>query len=137
MIRPASRCDHPTRRLAVLPRWEEGDGTTLRIAVSRLFGGAVVVYVQGEIDMLTVPELRRGLLGALDPDVTMLALDMARVGYLGASGLAALVEVLDAVEAAGGRMCVVSPSRSVRLALDIVGLSGRFNVHPAPVELAS
>lgn len=87
--------------------------------------------------MLTAPLFTREVEEALDPAENLLALDMAQVGFLGASGLSALVDVLDAVERTGGRLCVVLPSRAVRRALDVVGLTGRFNVYPAPVELAS
>lgn len=87
--------------------------------------------------MLTAPLFTREVMQALSPAENVLALDMAQVGFLGASGLSALVEVLDEVERTGGRLCVVFPSPAVRRALDVVGMAGRFNVYPAPVELAS
>ncbi|WP_300014970.1 STAS domain-containing protein [Pseudonocardia sp.] len=120
-----------------MPSPDEVGQASIHLAVSRLSAGAVVVHVQGEIDMLTAPLFTREVVQVLDPTDNLLALDMARVGFLGASGLSALVDILDAVERTGSRLCVVFPSRAVRRALDVVGMPGRFNVYPAPVQLAS
>ena len=90
MIRTASRRDQPTHRPRQMPSPEEVGQASIHLAASRLSGGAVVVHVQGEIDILTAPQFTREVVQVLDPAHNLLALDMAQVDFLGASGLSAL-----------------------------------------------
>lgn len=133
MIRTARRHDQPSRHLQVLPRHQEVSFASMVLTVSRPFGGAVaLVVVAGEVDMLTAPLLERVAVAEVDPDTAVLLLDMAQVGSFGASGLGALLQLLDAVERMGVRLCVVCPSRPVCRVLDLVALADRFDVHPMP-----
>jgi anti-sigma B factor antagonist len=91
----------------------------------------VIVIVSGEIDMMTSPFLVDSVLAELDPAPDVLTLDLRAVDFFGASGLTALLTILETVERGGGRMRVAQPSRFVRRTLDSMGLAERFGVyHP-------
>lgn len=56
-----------------------------------LGGGATVVTVRGELDMLTVPELRSALNEEIDRGVSRLVLDLSDVSFIDSVSLAAIV----------------------------------------------
>ena len=92
-------------------------------------GQGMVVSVGGEVDMLTSPRLRAGALEALDAQSPRTVLALDGVTFLGTSGLAVLVEIRDAAEAAGVQLRLACTSRSVLRPLTIAGLIPLFDVH--------
>jgi anti-sigma B factor antagonist len=55
-------------------------------------GDAVVVEVAGEVDLLSAPRLRDAVMAALADRPPVVVVDLLKVGFLGSSGLAALME---------------------------------------------
>ncbi len=53
-------------------------------------GGAVVLVVEGEVDLATVAEFERHLLSVLEPNRSVIV-DLRKIEYLGSSGLYVLV----------------------------------------------
>jgi anti-sigma B factor antagonist len=92
-------------------------------------GDTVVLQVQGEIDMLTSPRLRKELVELLGTRPAALVLDLAGVSFFASSGLATLVEVSEAAAEAGVPLRLAAPGRSVRRPLQITGLAGRFETY--------
>ena len=90
--------------------------------------GRVVVEVGGEVDMLTSPQLRTAVLGAMadGPSAVVLALD--GVTFLGTSGLAVLIEVREAAQDAGVALRLACTGRRVLRPLSIAGLVPMFDV---------
>jgi len=78
-----------------------------------------VVTVGGEIDMATVPALRRHLLSV--PDCNTI-LEFSGVRLLSAAGLTELVDLRDRLTRAGARLALAGASPSVRRVLTITGL---------------
>jgi anti-sigma B factor antagonist len=92
---------------------------------------AVVVSVDGEIDILTGPPLRRALADALDEhDGRPVVTDLTRVKLLSSTGLAVLVDAHWHAEQRGRRfVLVVDPGvHPVRLALQMAGIATLFTV---------
>jgi anti-sigma B factor antagonist len=56
-------------------------------------GNAMVVEVEGDVDLGTSPDLRRALFESL-PRVAKLALNLGAIRYIDSSGIATLIEVL-------------------------------------------
>lgn len=86
-----------------------------------------VVEIAGEIDMLASAPLRAYLLSTLDR-TRLLVLDLDAISFLGTSGLAVLVEVRSAAQAAGVSLRLACTSRRVLRPLTIAGLVGLFDV---------
>lgn len=90
--------------------------------------GAVVVRVHGEVDGTTCPQLLDRLL-AYVRSTHHLILDLGGVSFFGAAGLTVLVQVREAALLRDCRLCVVAPTRTVRLPLMITGLTDVFDLH--------
>lgn len=90
--------------------------------------GTLVVAVNGELDMLTAPDLRRAVIERLDTSSTIvLALD--GVVFLGTSGLAALIEMREHAQRTGVTLRLACTERRVLRPLSIAGLHHLFEIH--------
>ena len=71
-----------------------------------------VFLVEGQVDMHTSPDLRRHLREALTDRSSRIVVDLASVSFIDSSGLATLIEALQAVRKYGGslRLCGLSPN---------------------------
>ncbi|MDQ3763103.1 MAG: STAS domain-containing protein [Actinomycetota bacterium] len=104
--------------------WDEpSDEQLLRIAMRRE-AAAIVVVVEGEVDMLTVGRLRAAVDEAFrDAAGRPVVVDLTAVTFLGSHGLATLAEA--ASKAEGRReplRVVVDETRAVVLPLQVSGL---------------
>lgn len=93
-------------------------------------GDVVVVRVGGEVDMLTTPLLGACLTKQLQTGPGMLVVDLTRVGFLGSSGLAALVTARDEAGARDVTLRLVSADHAVLRPLHATGLAELFNIYP-------
>jgi anti-sigma B factor antagonist len=93
-------------------------------------GDVVIVRVGGEVDMLTTPLLGSCLAENLQTDPRVLVVDMRRVGFLGSSGLAALVTARDEASARNVILRLVSADHAVLRPLTATGLAELFEIHP-------
>jgi anti-sigma B factor antagonist len=98
---------------------------------------AVVLSVRGEVDMSTGPFLQQALLSHLDDAASQVTVDLTGVSFLGAAGLAVLVNVKRAAVAAQSRLRLVARTRVVLLPLTITGLAGEFDIYPALADVPS
>lgn len=128
MATTRTRTDH-SRRTQRTPQRVGGAGS-IRLTLSRPRGDTLLVRVAGEIDQLTAELLEGVALTELDPPPEVLALDLEEVGFVGASGVAALTDIQDAVQHSG-RQCVTFPSPAVMRALEFAGVARRFDLFPA------
>jgi len=90
----------------------------------------VVVHIGGEVDMLTTPMVSSLILEQLQGDLTTLVLDMSHVGFLGSSGLAALVTAREEAGNRGVSLRLVSASHAVQRPLAATGLAELFDIYP-------
>lgn len=93
-------------------------------------GDVVLVRVSGEVDMLTTPMLGACLTDQLHSEPALLVLDLRGVGFLGSSGLAALVAANDEAQRKGVKLRLVSADHAVLRPLTVTGLTDRFEIHP-------
>jgi len=111
---------------------ETDDG--LRLTLDTAVEGTLVVTVDGELDMLTAPDLRHAVVDRLDAATTVvLALD--GVVFLGTSGLAALIELREHAQRVGATLRLACTERRVLRPLSIAGLHHLFEIHDS-VEAA-
>lgn len=97
--------------------------------------GAVVVGIEGDIDLSNAHEVRSALESATGPDATGLVVDLSQVGYLDSSGVAVLVGVARDLGVRRQRLVVVAPADSaVRRVLEIVQIDQAAGLHAALPE---
>lgn len=94
--------------------------------------GAFLVTVSGEVDMATTPHLRSYLNRQLEKAQTLLVIDLRGITFLASSGIAALVETLEAARERGVRLRLVCDSREVVRPLEATGLTELFDIHTDP-----
>jgi anti-anti-sigma factor len=105
------------------PRFSVADGL-LTIGVEQR-DGSVVLRLAGELDVLTAPRLRESITQVMADRPDLLILDLTAVTFLGAAGLAAL---LDAHKAWPVR--VVASGQPVLRALTMTDLAAELSIHP-------
>ncbi|GAA5169716.1 MULTISPECIES: STAS domain-containing protein [Amycolatopsis] len=90
--------------------------------------GQVVLEVAGEVDMTTAPQLADALAVQLARDVRVVVVELARVSFLGSSGLAVLVNAYRSL-ADGKALRIVAPTRAAYRAFALTGLAEQLPVH--------
>jgi anti-anti-sigma factor len=92
--------------------------------------GNVVVALEGDLDIASVPTVREQLLGLLRPGASRLVIDMSAVRYADASGLAVLVSTRRRAVLLGGELRLAAPGPEVAAVLNITGLSRHLATYP-------
>ncbi|WP_170140085.1 STAS domain-containing protein [Prauserella marina] len=89
---------------------------------------SVVVRPEGEVDVLTAPDMHEAIEQAVDERPRLLVVDLSKVEFLGCAGLSVLVT---AKLHAGWRTClrVVATDRVTRRPLELTGLDQRLTVY--------
>ncbi|GII79757.1 hypothetical protein Sru01_47390 [Sphaerisporangium rufum] len=100
----------------------------LRLA-RRAFGGAVVVAVEGELDLFTAPFLRDEIREAVRQDGSRLVLDLTGLSFMDSSGLSVLIEAWRLTTGDGGGVSLAAPQPPVARILRTTGLDRRIKVY--------
>jgi anti-sigma B factor antagonist len=87
--------------------------------------GYTTVTVAGELDIATAPELRERLVPLL-ADHPTLVIDLDRVSFCDATGLAVLVGAANRARANRARLHLVSSRPNIRRLFDLTGLARRL-----------
>jgi anti-sigma B factor antagonist len=97
----------------------------------RQLGGAQVVAVLGEVDLDTAPELYAAVTAGFErADGKPCVLDLTEVGFLGSSGLAALVNAAKHAKARREPLrIVVDSNRPVIRPIEITGLDSVLSLY--------
>ena len=99
------------------------------VPTARVEGEAVIAAVRGEIDLHNSPELRGVLLELLEKHAPKrLVLNLAQVPYMDSSAIAVLVEALQKIRKAGGRIFLTDLQPRVKGLLEIARLDSIFIV---------
>ncbi len=120
--------DRP-RRAPALPDLRP-DTPLLTVAARPVPPDAIVLAVRGEVDISTTSLLQNALLAHLRDAVPQVVVDLTAVDFLGAAGLAVLVNVREAAVTAGSSLCLIARTRVVLRPLTITGLDGVFDIYP-------
>ena len=99
-------------------------------------GGHVVVALRGELDVLYAPAVATALvdLAARQPRIIV---DLARLEFIDASGIAALARGRRRARNAGGDLLRAAPRRAVRRVLTIIWEADGFAIHASVAEAAA
>jgi anti-anti-sigma factor len=99
----------------------------LRFEVAR-DGSTETLHVTGELDIATARALEHAVARSLDGQGGEFFLDVRDVTFMDSTGAQALLRVHRRLTALGRRLVVVSPTRPVRLVLEILGLDQIIDV---------
>jgi anti-sigma B factor antagonist len=116
----ALRVDFPAARSSPPPTatgWGEGSD-----------GPLAVVFVAGEIDLSTMPELRRTLTKVIAPPREEVVVDLAAVEFIDASGVGVLVGAAGEAARAGVKFRLQALSPQVERVLHLAQLDGNLEV---------
>lgn len=111
---------------------------SLRLAVERPAVGVVVVVMDGEIDLASIPRLtelvRQRLTAAA---LRAVVLDLSEVSFVSSCGLELLLHTQRRAEQRGIALYVIAASRPVMRLLELTELSGRFVVRDNVAEVVA
>ncbi|WP_375496856.1 STAS domain-containing protein [uncultured Jatrophihabitans sp.] len=89
----------------------------------------LIVSLEGELDLATVPQLREAAQPALnDPTCTTLVLDLAGLSFLDSTGLGCWIELRNATENTGKQLVLESVPPSAMRTVAIAGLAPLFGL---------
>lgn len=92
-------------------------------------GEALVVALDGEVDLSRAPEVRRLLLDCVARGRDVL-IDLSRVSYIDSSGIASLVEALQTASRNAVRMGLVAVSAEALKVFELARLDKVFTIYP-------
>jgi anti-sigma B factor antagonist len=95
-----------------------------------LGGGASVVTVAGELDVMTAPALRDEISQVADEGAQEIVVDLLKVPFIDSIGLGILVEASKRAQSRGGVFRVVCDDRRIARIIEITGLDRVLRVHP-------
>ena len=89
-----------------------------------------VLPLEGEIDLHVSPRVAESLRTLTEKKPERLVVDLSRVTYIDSSGLAALIEGMQNVEAYGGKFVLAGVQENVRPIFEIARLDQVFIIFP-------
>jgi anti-anti-sigma factor len=110
---------------------DSGNETTPSLALStRTAAGITIAELAGELDIAGAPALREQLLGLLWPGSGRLVIDLSKIRFCDASGLAVLVGTGRRASLLGGFLRLAAVSPQVDRVLRITGLHRHLGMFP-------
>jgi anti-sigma B factor antagonist len=98
------------------------DVTPLQISVSTGDGGDVTLRVDGEVNFVNAPQLRKELVRLIDGDTRSLVIDLAGLTFMDSSGLSTLIVAWQAAQRRGVALALDSVPAFFGQVLVITGL---------------
>lgn len=93
-----------------------------------------LVLMRGELDVATAPAMAAQLDEALASGCREFRVDLAEVSFCDASTVRLLLGLERQVQAVGGSLRIVEPSRCVRRVFELVGLGGMLDGATEPAR---
>ncbi len=101
------------------------ESPVFEVVVERPGGGAVVVQPRGELDLLSVPELREALERA-QADGADVTLDLSGLDFIDSTGVHLVVDAYQASVRDSWDFAIVGAGEDVRRVFELVGLIDRL-----------
>jgi len=104
------------------------------VKADRLDGGLRAIFVSGELDMNTAPQLERELDEALAEPTASVLIDLCECEFIDSTGIALIVRSWqrldrDAGGEGRGRLVLCSHNHQVRRLLQITGVESQISMH--------
>ena len=95
----------------------------------------MVVYLQGEVDLASAPQLRRGIYELIDQGNHRVAVELSGVEFMDSTGLGVLIGALKRLRESGGSMVLAGIRPAVGRVFEITGLDRIFTIHNSLTEI--
>lgn len=95
----------------------------------------MVVHLQGEVDLASAPQLRRGIYELIDQGHHRVAVDLSGVEFMDSTGLGVLIGALKRLRESGGSMVLAGIRPAVSRVFEITGLDRIFTIHGSLTEI--
>jgi anti-anti-sigma factor len=92
--------------------------------------GQVILALEGEVDLLSAPEFGAFFETMIDRGHRSVVLDLARLRFMDASGLAVIARGADRLEVTGGTLTIRTPIALIGRMLDITGFARLVQLEP-------
>jgi anti-anti-sigma factor len=92
--------------------------------------GQVILALEGEVDVLSAPEFGAFFETMIDRGHRSVVLDLARLRFMDASGLAVIAQGADRLEVTGGTLTIRTPMALIGRMLDITGFARLVQLEP-------
>jgi anti-anti-sigma factor len=92
--------------------------------------GQVILALEGEVDLLSAPEFSAFFETMIDRGHRSVVLDLARLRFMDASGLAVIAQGADRLEVTGGTLTIRTPMALIGRMLDITGFARLVQLEP-------
>ncbi len=99
--------------------------------------GVATITLQGDVDIVNAPDLRAQALGALDPSVQRVQVDLSRCTFLDSAGIALLAVLWGRARDLRAPYVLLDPPTNVEVVLTIAGLSALVQQRDGEPEAAS
>ncbi|MDA1089489.1 MAG: STAS domain-containing protein [Proteobacteria bacterium] len=90
-------------------------------------GGAVIVALEGDVDLQSSPDARKALLECVGRKMPVVV-DLSGVGYIDSSGVASLVESLQSARKIGSKLVLAAVSEGALRVLQLARLDKVFTI---------
>jgi anti-anti-sigma factor len=90
-------------------------------------GDESVIFVVGELDFHSAPELRNEILAKLNEGVSRLVLDLGEMEFIDSSGLSVIIAAFKRCKERGGDLILRSVTERTRRVLEVSGLNRVFS----------
>jgi anti-anti-sigma factor len=97
-------------------------------------GSAALIAISGELDLASGPRLEEEF-SSLDPDVTLVVVDLRRLEFMDSTGLSIIVRAHQRLAEQDRELSLVRGSPQVQRLLDLTGVAERVRLVEAPEEL--
>ncbi len=101
----------------------------MKIEVRKDAGGVALIFVEGEVDMQSSPNVRDTLLPYFKRDMQGIVVDLSGVTYMDSSGIATMIEGLQWSNKAGKRFVLAGVSPTVMDVFVLTNLKDVFEFH--------
>jgi|Deesub1362B_J571_1020462.scaffolds.fasta_scaffold10830_2 anti-sigma B factor antagonist len=102
----------------------------MNLKVQKTDSGAVVLHIEGDVDMSTSPEVRKALAPLFKKGVRKIIVDLTRVPYMDSSGIATLIEGLQRSRQLQIPLILAGMTSPVEAAFELAHLKEVFVVVP-------
>jgi anti-sigma B factor antagonist len=95
----------------------------------------MIVYLQGEVDLASAPQLRRGVYDLIDQGSQRIAIDLTDVDFMDSTGLGVLIGALKRLRESDGSLVLAGIKPAVSRVFEITGLDRIFTIHGSLAEI--
>jgi anti-sigma B factor antagonist len=96
-----------------------GDSGMLQVHEEQLEGGALMLAIEGELDLATAPKVREPLERAIEAGTKHVIVDMLSCGFIDSTGLGVLLHAAKRLEESGGAMALVCVDDQIKRLLEL------------------